>query len=82
MHNLSNPRPRQHSNTSEVEGLTRSLRAMKNLLIGMKFVLSTNYWSVLYKLRGQTQIDPIIKRLEELMYPYREVVFVVGKEIV
>lgn len=65
MFSRSNPRPYQHSSTSEIEGLIKALREMKSLLMGKKFMIYTDNWSVLRAMRGQTQKDAVVRRLED-----------------
>lgn len=48
--------------------------------MGKKFAVYTDNWSVLQALGGLTQTNPVIRRLEEIMYWYPKVMFVVGKD--
>lgn len=80
MYNRSIPKQHHYYNTSKIEGVMRSLRAMQNLLIGKQYIIYTHNWSVLRALRGQSQQDVVIYRLMEIIYWYPEVQFVAGKE--
>lgn len=63
-----NPRPHQRSSTSEIEGLIKTLKAMLRLMLGRALVIYTDNLTILKEMRGQTQQDAIIRRLEELMH--------------
>lgn len=73
MFNWSNIIPRQHSNTSNIEGYIKSLRAMRSVLIGKRFVIHTNNWYVLRTLRGQTwkDADTSLSYLPRLLLVHR-----------
>lgn len=80
MYSNNDPCPFQHSSASEVEGLVRTLRAMRFFLLGRQFVVYTNNWLVLRMLRGKTIQDLVLCRLEESMNWYPKIKFISEKE--
>lgn len=66
MYIRSNSRPHQHSSTSEIEGLIKSMRSVKSFLLGRAFVIYTDNWIVLRALRRQHNMMPLSRDWKSL----------------
>lgn len=69
----------EHSSTLEMEGLVRTLKAFKPFILGQKFTVYSDNWSVLRVLHGRSAQALVLRRLEEIIWWYSNIQFVEGK---
>lgn len=78
MFSCSSTKKYEHSTTSDIEGLVRSLRAFNAFILGQKFIVYSDNWSVMELLCGKTKLALVLRRLEEIISWYLDIQFVKG----
>lgn len=64
MYGRINTKKHLHSSVSKIEGFVKALKAMKPFILGRKFVVYTDNWSVLKLIQGQSKQDTVVRVLK------------------